>query len=86
MKERIWVNRDSETVFQHLHPDASAPLHDERVTAIWKEPNLHLEFHHQGSGRLEAAKTQKLPASRRPASLDAKQKLVASPARLPPSY
>jgi hypothetical protein len=46
MKERIWINRvASEIVFQPLHPDTGAPLHEERVIAVREEPNLHLEFY-----------------------------------------
>ena len=83
MEERICIIRDSELVFQHPHPEASASLHDERVTAIWEEPKLYLDFYPQDvadgmrsswGGRLEAAKTQRLPASRRAESLDARQK------------
>ena len=45
VKERLWTNRvASEIVFQSLHP----PLHEERVTAVREEPNLHIEFYLQG--------------------------------------
>ena len=49
VKERLWTNRvASEIVFQSLHPDTGAPLHEERVTAVREEPNVHLEFYLQG--------------------------------------
>ena len=45
MKERIWINRvASGFVFQSLHPDTDAPLHDECVIAVREELNLHLSF------------------------------------------
>merc|ERR1712136_735327 len=41
-----WINRvASEIVFQPLHPDTGAPVHEERVIAVREEPNLHLEFY-----------------------------------------
>ena len=49
VKERLWTNRvASEIVFLFLHLDTGAPLHEERVTAVREEPNLHLEFYLQG--------------------------------------
>ena len=46
MQERIWINRvESEIVFQPLHPDITAPLHEERVTAMREEPSLHFLFY-----------------------------------------
>ena len=35
MKERIWINRVCEIVFQPLLPDTGAPLHEERVMAVY---------------------------------------------------
>ena len=44
--ERTWINRvTSEIVFQPLHPDACALVHEERVMTVLKEPNLHFELH-----------------------------------------
>ena len=49
VKERLWINRvASEIVFQSLHPNTGAPLHEERVTGVREEANLHLEFYLQG--------------------------------------
>ena len=45
MKERIWINRAaSEIVFRPMLSDTGAPLHEERVITVRKEPNLQLEF------------------------------------------
>ena len=45
MKERIWIDRvASEIVFQALHPDTGAPLHNECVITVRRAPNLHLIF------------------------------------------
>ena len=32
-------------VFQPIHTDTGAPLHDELVIAVQEEPNLHPEFY-----------------------------------------
>ena len=49
LREKLWTNRvASEIVFQFLHLDTGAPLHEERVTAVREKPNLHLEFYLQG--------------------------------------
>ena len=45
-EERTWINRvTSEIVFQPLHLDTGAPLHEERVIAVREEPSLHLELY-----------------------------------------
>ena len=50
MKERIWLDRiANEIVFQPLHPETGAPLHDEHVIAVQEEPSLHLEFNSEMS-------------------------------------
>ena len=42
-EERTWINRvTSEIVFQPLHPDTGAPVHEERVIAVREEPNCTL--------------------------------------------
>ena len=43
MTERICVSRlVSEIVFQPVYSDTGAPLHEERVTTVRTEPNLHI--------------------------------------------
>ena len=49
-EERTWINRvTSEIVFQPLHPDTSAPLHEERVIEVRKQPKSHLKFYQEMS-------------------------------------
>ena len=40
MTKRIWISRvASEIVFQPMHSDTGAPLHEERVMTVRKKPN-----------------------------------------------
>ena len=46
--ERSWSKRVScKIVFQPLHPDTGAPLHEERVITVREEAKLRPEFHLQ---------------------------------------
>ena len=46
IKEQIWFNwMASEIVFQPLHPESGALLHNERAIAVPEEPILHLELY-----------------------------------------
>ena len=65
MTKRIWISRvGSEIVFQPVHYDTGAPLHEERVITVRKKTNLHLELYQRNvtGGRRTPDRVLWLPA------------------------